>query len=523
MKKLGVLLIAVALIAGLVGCAAGPIWVDLTISSTSGGSVSAPGEGTFTYEAGAVVDLIAVPNQCCEFVSWIGDTVGDPDSATTTITMDAAKSVTANFALRMHELTVEPESGGSVIEPGGGVFSYACGTTVTLVAEADPGYRFLNWTGDVDTIDDSTSIETTITMNENYSIGASFRAVYSTSDTLVEGLTRPRINARDGQGRIYFTEFDRLLNEDSISRFDPDTGEVVRLIEHVGGQVMRLSLDAQENLYYMLRYGATNIRQVRRLSPRETESLILFTDEHLDQRIVELTVDRAGNVYFGLQCQSTPRVELRQIPAGNTTSEPLLVLEGSSRILNINVADDLGLLYFTSAAPGFDRIYRFNLESAVLDTVLEKTDQNNGAIGQLASCANGDVYYLYRQRSGDSDPVESGYLEIGRLTIEALETGQPPELLVADELDREVWVWGGSPHCFAVSDTGDVFFNIILVKEGSLAQAPQGIYWFDHLTRDYVALVEGITEEGEYTFLLDNEGSLYYAAPSQGAIIRVNR
>lgn len=73
---------------------------DLTISSTAGGSVTKPGEGTFTYDAGEVVQLKASPDDGYQFDEWTGDvsTVADVNDATTTITMDGAKSITAIFS-----------------------------------------------------------------------------------------------------------------------------------------------------------------------------------------------------------------------------------------------------------------------------------------------------------------------------------------------------------------------------------------------------------------------------------------
>ncbi len=72
---------------------------NLTISSASGGSVTDPGEGTFTYDAGQVVNLVASTDSCYNFVNWTGDTsaMADVNSASTTITMDGDYSVKANF------------------------------------------------------------------------------------------------------------------------------------------------------------------------------------------------------------------------------------------------------------------------------------------------------------------------------------------------------------------------------------------------------------------------------------------
>jgi hypothetical protein len=96
MRKLGIFLLTAALIA-VAGCATAQD--SLTVSSTEGGEVIIPGEGIFTYDTGAVVDLVAVPEEGYYFVNWSGDvgTVADVFAATTTITMSADYSITANF------------------------------------------------------------------------------------------------------------------------------------------------------------------------------------------------------------------------------------------------------------------------------------------------------------------------------------------------------------------------------------------------------------------------------------------
>jgi len=71
----------------------------LEISSTGGGSVVIPGEGTFTYEPGTKVDLIAITDTFYNFVQWTGDvgTITDVNSAATNITMNDDYYITANF------------------------------------------------------------------------------------------------------------------------------------------------------------------------------------------------------------------------------------------------------------------------------------------------------------------------------------------------------------------------------------------------------------------------------------------
>jgi outer membrane protein assembly factor BamB len=154
---------------------------DLTISSSAGGSVTTPGEGTFPYGQGTVVSLVAEPDEGCRFVSWTGDTatIADVDIASTNITMNDDYSITATFEQipPQFDLTMSSTNGGSVTAPGEGTFAYDQGTVVNLVAEAEESYRFTNWSGDVYTIADVEAPSTTITMNANYTVMANFEPI----------------------------------------------------------------------------------------------------------------------------------------------------------------------------------------------------------------------------------------------------------------------------------------------------------------------------------------------------------
>jgi preprotein translocase subunit YajC len=173
---------------------------SLTTSSTEGGSVTTPGEGTFVYDEGDVVKLVATPDPGYGFVNWTGDvvTVANANAASTTVTMNGDYSLTANFeALAEYDLTTSSTTGGSVTVPGEGTFTYYDGTVVNLVATANSGYYFVNWTGNVGTITNVNAPTTTITMNDNYSITANFehippgKAALTTSSTAGGSVTTP--------------------------------------------------------------------------------------------------------------------------------------------------------------------------------------------------------------------------------------------------------------------------------------------------------------------------------------------
>jgi len=155
-----------------------PGWCSLTISSTEGGLVTEPGEGTSIHAAGTVVDLVAQPSEHYRFVEWTGDigTIANVNAAATNITLNDSYSIIANFELEpgLYSLAISSTEGGLVTEPGEGTSIHAASTVVDLVAQPDEGYQFMKWTGDVGTIADVNAAATTITMNGSYSITANF-------------------------------------------------------------------------------------------------------------------------------------------------------------------------------------------------------------------------------------------------------------------------------------------------------------------------------------------------------------
>ena len=121
----------------------------LTLSSTSGGSVSTPGEGAYQYSHGTVVDVNAIPDLHYHFVNWTGTgvdagKVANPTSAGTTVTMDDDYTVQANFAIDTFTLDYAAGFGGSLTGDTSQVVDYnSNGTAVTAVP--DTGYHFLAW------------------------------------------------------------------------------------------------------------------------------------------------------------------------------------------------------------------------------------------------------------------------------------------------------------------------------------------------------------------------------------------
>ena len=207
---------------------------DLTTDSTAGGSVTDPGEGTFTYEKGTVVDLEATPDAGYRFVEWTGDvgTIADVNAAATTVTMNGDYSITADFEeipSVQYDLSINSTGGGSVTEPGEGVFPYDEGMVVDLVATPDAGYRFVEWTGDVGTIADVNAAATTVTMNGDYSITADFEEIPSVQYDLSINSTGGGSVTEPGEGVFPYDEgtvVDLVATSNECYRFDRWTGDV---------------------------------------------------------------------------------------------------------------------------------------------------------------------------------------------------------------------------------------------------------------------------------------------------------
>jgi len=85
-------------------------------------------------------------------------------------------------------LSISSTVGGDVTRPGEGAFVYHPGRRLNLIAGAETGYRFVNWTGDVDTIANVNAAQTSVVMNDSYSITANFEERPPVSWPLIGGI-----------------------------------------------------------------------------------------------------------------------------------------------------------------------------------------------------------------------------------------------------------------------------------------------------------------------------------------------
>ena len=139
----------------------------ISVSPSSGGTISRSPDKS-EYENNETVTLTATPAECHDFTGWSGDCSGT--SPACTLTMDADKSVTANFAPKRYTLSITADNGTVSRDPHS--LSYNCESHVSLTAVPDSGYAFDHWTGDVT----GNQPEITLTMEDEMAVTAVFVA-----------------------------------------------------------------------------------------------------------------------------------------------------------------------------------------------------------------------------------------------------------------------------------------------------------------------------------------------------------
>jgi YVTN family beta-propeller protein len=123
--------------------------LNLSTNGTGSGSIGAnpAASANGTYAAGTVVSLTPNPAASSQFTSWSGACSG---TGPCTVTMNAAQSVTATFALKEYALTLLTNGSGSgqiAGSPAPENGTYAHGQTVTVTATSAASSQFSGWSG----------------------------------------------------------------------------------------------------------------------------------------------------------------------------------------------------------------------------------------------------------------------------------------------------------------------------------------------------------------------------------------
>ena len=114
-----------------------------------------------------------------QFDGWSGDLNGRDTMVD--LTMNANKTVTANFSRIPPVLTVSVQGNGTVTPDSG---TYVHGETISMSAVADAGWRFDGWSGDLS--GDASPVN--LTMDDDKSVMATFSQIPTSPNTAPEAL-----------------------------------------------------------------------------------------------------------------------------------------------------------------------------------------------------------------------------------------------------------------------------------------------------------------------------------------------
>jgi uncharacterized repeat protein (TIGR02543 family) len=138
----------------------------LNIQTIGNGSVTINPDQT-SYLYGSIINLTAQPDTGWSFDGWFGDLTGSTNPVQ--IIIDDDKAITATFTEDQYILSINTIGNGSVTKnPDQTTYTY--GTVVTLTANADLGWSFDGWSGDLTGITNPS----TITMDSNKAVTATF-------------------------------------------------------------------------------------------------------------------------------------------------------------------------------------------------------------------------------------------------------------------------------------------------------------------------------------------------------------
>jgi hypothetical protein len=184
-----------------------------TITTASAPVAGGSTTGGASYASGASVTVTATPNAGYNFVNWTQNGTEVSTTASYTFNATANRDLVANFAViggvtRTISTVASPLLGGTT--SGGGVV--ADGSSVTVVATANPGYKFDKWKQNGTTV--STTASYTFTATADVTLTATFIKVYY-------------INATSAPVAGGSTEMDSLsykLNENAKADAFPNAG-----------------------------------------------------------------------------------------------------------------------------------------------------------------------------------------------------------------------------------------------------------------------------------------------------------
>ena len=156
---------------------------SLTASAGPGGSVTTQGAGIFLYNPDTVVDIVAAANTNYHFVNWTGTgvdagKVADPNSASTTITMDSDYTAVANFAIDQYTITASAGDNGGIVPSGMVVVN--SGESQDFNAVPDTGYEVDKWSLDGSEVQTGGTTYTLSNITAEHAVSVTFKMLIPT-------------------------------------------------------------------------------------------------------------------------------------------------------------------------------------------------------------------------------------------------------------------------------------------------------------------------------------------------------
>ena len=275
MKKIFLLLSFIFIIS----CEKDPLNYTLTIQSSpvEGGTFSPTSPKD--YEPGSTAIILATPSAEYVFDGWTGS-VNISDQSFS-MTMDADKSLTANFIKKQYPLTITIQGEGTVsenvIEVGVARTDYNSGSIIELTANPSAEWVFSEWKGDLT----GTENPKQITIDKPKTVTAVFVKKQYTLTITIDGPGAVKINGGNASSSTTETLFDsgtvvelEAKGDSSCSRFEEWSGNIND--NQKNQNPIQITMDADKNItakideaaaFYLDDNGVTIKANVNEVSP----------------------------------------------------------------------------------------------------------------------------------------------------------------------------------------------------------------------------------------------------------------
>ncbi|MCL2042224.1 MAG: T9SS type A sorting domain-containing protein [Bacteroidales bacterium] len=197
--------------------------ITVLANPPQGGTVTGGG----IYSCGDVATVTAIPDTCCcyEFVNWTEDDVPVCYTADYEFLVTESRTLVANFERKTFSVTVfaNPSYAGTVDH---NYTDVPCGDPVIVIATANPGYQFVDWTENDVAVSDYAYFSFEVTSSRV--LVANFAGTTAIGEVETSGIT-VYPNPTSGELKVESGEW----SVESVDVFDVFGRNVSRLTSHI--------------------------------------------------------------------------------------------------------------------------------------------------------------------------------------------------------------------------------------------------------------------------------------------------